>query len=186
MSSPGPSPSDPFDILGVPARFDLAPRELRAAYLAKSAALHPDVAGIEDDAAGSALNQAKGILENPEARAEALLRRLGGPTKEMDRSLPATFLQEMLETREEIEAALGSGSTAEREKWERWAEARRRDHIEKVAELFRAALSSGAESGKAADQGVLRAIRTELNMWRYVERLIEQLNESERGAGGGL
>jgi molecular chaperone HscB len=176
---------DPFDILGVPPRFDLSPQELRAAYLAKSATLHPDVVGgAEDDEAGSALNHAKRLLANPEARAEALLVRLGGPSKEMDRSLPPAFLQQMLETREEIEAAIASGSATDRAAWEQWAETRRRSHIEKVAELFRTAGVGRAESDKQADTGVLRAIRTELNMWRYVERLIEQLNESDRGDGG--
>jgi DnaJ-domain-containing protein 1 len=169
---------DPFDILGLPATFDVNPAELRAAFLAKSGTLHPDVAGHDDPEAlarSAALNKAKRVLADPETRAEALLARLGGPAKDQDRSLPPAFLQEMMETREEIDAAIASGDPGEVVKWERWAEERRQGHIESVARQFRELINPPAP----ADSGRLRAIRMELNMWRYVQRLIEQLADAE-------
>src|SRR5262249_4446136 len=87
--------SDPFDVLGLPARFDLPPAEVQAAYLARSRTLHPDALGsesTEDGVRAAELNDAKRVLENPETRAEALLTRLGGPRKEQDRTLPPSFL----------------------------------------------------------------------------------------------
>ncbi len=167
---------DPFDVLGLPARFDLEPGELRAAFLARSRELHPDVSGMEDeDDAAATLNQAKRQLENPETRAEALLTRLGGPSKEMDRTLPPAFLQEMLEIREEIGDAIATRHPDEVVKWERWANERRRGHIASVSRRFKMLTASGS----IADFNALREIRTELNMWRYVERLIEQLSDAE-------
>lgn len=126
---------------------------------------------LEAEAAAAALNQARGVLTDPESRAEALLLRLGGPRKEDDRTLPPTFLAEMMEVREEIEAAIGQAgeeAAAARMKWEEWARERRRGHIARVGELF----AGGAGSG---DPSALRQVRIELNMWRYAERLIEQL-----------
>ena len=171
MSAP-----DPFEILGLPPRFDIAPGELRAAHLSRSRELHPDVAGMgseDDDAA--ALNQAKRLLEDPETRAEVLLTRLGGPTKELDRSRPPAFLHEMLEIREQIGEAIDARSPDEIAKWEAWAQERRREHIGRVGEHFRKLINEPT----GPDSSSLRAIRLELNMWRYVQRLIEQLSDAE-------
>jgi molecular chaperone HscB len=178
MPPPAPNlPPDAFDALGVPVSFDLSIPQLRAAFLARSAAIHPDVAAGDSEADAAALNEAKRTLENPETRAELLLARLGGPRKEQDRSLPPSFLQEMLEVREAIDAAVESRDPGAIAKWEDWAEERRRAHIRAVADLFRAATGSPQPSPHPADQpsDIRRAIRMELNMWRYVERLIEHL-----------
>jgi curved DNA-binding protein CbpA len=165
-------PPDPFDTLGVPPTFDLTPAQLRTAFLARSGQLHPDVAaGAESEAA--ALNEAKRALDDPESRAEALLARLGGPAKHQDRSLPPAFLQEMLEIREQIDASRATPGGVEQ--WERWAAERRSQHIESVAYLFR-----NMDPGRP-DESALRAVRRELNMWRYVERLIEQLDSGGEG-----
>lgn len=189
---------DAFDVMGLPPRFDLAPAVLQAAYLALSAKVHPDAAGAPAQSAGdpetegkaAELNAAKRTLENPETRADLLLRRLGGPTKEQDKSLPQSFLMEMLETREEIEAAVASKDPAAIERWQDWAAERRRAHIAAVKALFEDLLkqpeTTGGGTAQAsppalappANAAALKAIRAELNMWRYIERLIEQLDES--------
>ena len=156
---------DPFAALDLPRRYALDPAELDRAYLERAAALHPDVSAGDDDAPRRAaeLNHAKRTLEDPERRARALLALLGGPGKE-DRSLPPGFLMEMMETREQIEAA--RGSPAERARWEAWAVDRRGEYEAEVAALF----------GRHTEPGVLATIRTTLNAWRYIERLIEQLD----------
>jgi molecular chaperone HscB len=158
---------DPFDLLGLPPVFDLDAPALQRAYLQRSAAIHPDLAAQDAEAArqAAALNQAKRMLDDPERRANALLARLGGPGKERDRSLPPGFLIEIMETREEIESA--RLDPAARTRWEHWGAERRAAYAARVSGLFASAGSNPA---------VLRAIRTELNAWRYIERLIEQLD----------
>lgn len=160
---------DPFDLLGVAAVFDLDPAELERAYLARSAALHPDLAAGDADVArrSAVLNQSKRILEDPERRADALLSRLGGPTREKHKALPDGFLAEIMETREAVEEA--GRDPGARARWEAWAEERRREHIAIVSGLFKAL-------GEPPDPAALSAIRTRLNAWRYIERLIEQLD----------
>lgn len=218
---------DSFDLLGVPARFDLEPAAVRAAFLRKIAAAHPDRAGgagvagasfgFEDDdeeagpagraegvgSAGTAerLNAAKLELENPETRAAALLRRLSttagvvGTGKDDDRTLPAGFLMEMMETRERIDAELDGavkrGTEAARQtltKWEAWAGEQRAQHLAEVGKLFAQITGAGesASSGGSDAKAALKAVRTRMNAWRYVERLVEQLRERALGGGGGL
>lgn len=169
---------DAFDILGLEPRFDLGAPAIRRAYLARIAALHPDSAHRtgSDDAdhadggrASAALHQAKATLEDPERRANALLARMGGPAKEQEKSLPPGFLMETMEMRERIESALASRDPDARAAIEREAADRRAAHIARVTSLFLALPTSASPES-------LRAIRTELNAWRYVERLIEQLD----------
>jgi molecular chaperone HscB len=167
-------PTDPFDLLGLPPTFNLDMGALQREFLRRSAAIHPDRAtetgGEEDEQGESAdLNRARQILENPELRAEALLARLGGARKEADRSLPPGFLAEMMSTREQIEEARASGDQGAISRWEEWADQRRREHIRAVSGLF-------AEHGRTGEAAVLGRIRVELNVWRYTERLLEQLD----------
>jgi molecular chaperone HscB len=162
---------DPFEILGLPARFDLDEGTLQRAYLARAAAIHPDLGADqgEGDVQTASLNRAKSMLADPERRANALLERVGGPGKGQDKSLPAGFLVSIMETREAVEEALSSKDAAQREKWEAWAQEQREEYQGRVSRLFDALSDS-------RDPATLRAIRQELNAWRYIERLIEQLD----------
>jgi molecular chaperone HscB len=165
---------DPFDALGLPASFDLDQGEIERAYFARSAAVHPDVAAGDDEAQRrmTILNQAKRTLDDPERRADALLIRLGGPPREQDRSLPPDFLMEIMEVREAIESALQERDPAlrqrQRDHWEAWAEDQRLQAIADIGRMFRQLPPSPAPEQ-------LRDIRTRLNAWRYIERLLEQL-----------
>lgn len=155
--------NDPFLILGLPRRFDLDEAALRRAYLARVAAIHPDL--TTEDAAQSAsaeLNQARELLGNPESRADVLLKLLGGPAKEADKSLPVGFLMDIMETREALDAALASKDASELERLNAWAHAQRQNYTEAVAAAF-------------ADAN-LKNVRTTLNAWRYIERMIEQMD----------
>lgn len=168
-------PPDPFDILNLPPRFDLDQAEVERAYLARSAALHPDLAANDPEAARAMadLNHARRVLSDPEQRADALLRRLGGPTREQERGLPHGFLAQIMEIRQEIESALAEDDprrcAAERARWQNWARQQRAQAIADVGAMF-AALET------PPTQDALRAIRVHLNAWRYIERLIEQLS----------
>jgi len=160
--------SDPFAVLGQPRRFDIDEPALQRAWLAKSAAVHPDRAGDDEASAErvAELNRARATLTDPERRANALLRLLGGPAKEQDRSLPDGLLAEMLEVREEMESDLADSGEVARRKWEAWADERRAGHMARVGGLF----------AQPAKPETLKAIRRELNAWRYIERMIEQLD----------
>lgn len=159
--------ADPFDALGLEPRFDLPDAEIERAYLARIASAHPD---RDADSAGRAagLNIARTILLSAERRANALLTRLGGPGPSADKSLPDGFLMEMMTVRSEIEEAIAEGGDQARREWEAWADQRRAGHVERITPLF----ARAAEG----DKDTLAEIRTELNAWRYVERLIEQLD----------
>jgi molecular chaperone HscB len=160
---------DPFSVLGLPRRFDLDPGVIERAYLSRVAALHPDLArgDPEAPARAAALNDARAMLADPEKRAEVLLGLMGGSSQ--TKALPEGLLQEMLEAREALEMAQMEGDRAAVARWRDWAEARRAAHIERVRELF--------EAGVRGEAGALDRIRRELNAWRYVERMLEQMHE---------
>jgi DnaJ-domain-containing protein 1 len=171
--------TDPFELLGLPRVFSLAPDAIHAAHLARAAAAHPDIAGdgtSMDDAANeaAALNRAKDQLLDAESRGNVLLELLGGPTKEQDKTLPPDFLMEMMETREEIEGAMGSKDPAQIARWTAWAHEQREALSREVGEMFE-------RMGAAAGPSELRAIRVRLNVWRYIERLVEQLQPDYHG-----
>ncbi|GJM18901.1 MAG: hypothetical protein DHS20C14_11140 [Phycisphaeraceae bacterium] len=155
-----------FEILGLERRFDLDPASIDLAYRARAAALHPDLADPDKAAdaarASAALNDARATLADPERRANALLAALGGPSPSEDRSLPRAFLMEMMDVRQEAEEECSAPEGLA--KWQAWADAQREEAIADVAALF-------AESPDA-----LAPIRERLNSWRYVERMIEQLD----------
>lgn len=166
-----PAPADPFDTLGLEPRFDLRRDQIERAYLARAAGVHPDLAASDDaERTSAALNEARDTLADPERRAEALLARLGGPSKSEGKDLPPGFLMEMMQLREQIEEELSDEADPEAlDRWEAWADERRAQSLDRIAGLFR----------DASDGDTTRAcahIRIELNQLRYIERLIEQLD----------
>ena len=179
MNVPAMAASDPFAMLGLPRAFDIDRGALQAAYLRRSAALHPDRIAdpIERDEAqrrAAALNDARAVLADDEQRANLLLSLLGGPAKEQDKSLPDGFLMDILEIRQEMETAIAGGEVAERERIERLANERRQQHIDAVRELF-ASIDNASSAPPATTRST---IRRELNAWRYIERMIEQLRDA--------
>ncbi|MEC9373198.1 MAG: iron-sulfur cluster co-chaperone HscB C-terminal domain-containing protein [Planctomycetota bacterium] len=170
--------ADPFDTLGLPPRFDLSAASIRAAWLKRSAALHPDrVQAASDDAAraGAELNADKRALEDPERRARALLARHDGAGVDDENALPDGFLMEILEVREEMEAARDRGDSMDH--YESWAEERRAEHIERLGPMFDRLEAAQDDSERRA---AASEIRLELNAWRYIERMLEQLDPDWR------
>lgn len=168
---------DPFALLGLPRRFDIDAPALQRAFLARSAAVSAQALPSDAEEAMLAdLNAAKAALEDPESRADVLLKLLGGPSREQDRSLPDGFLQQVMTVRQEMEeqlqAASGGTRRASVAKWERWCEAERVQHAARVSELFTRLLNVAGPVNTAS----LGAIRRELNAWRYIERMAEQID----------
>jgi len=172
--TPSPTGPDPYDALGLEPRFDLADTEIERAYLSRVASAHPDAGAGAGGADPAALNEARVALLDPERRAGALLARLGGPSASDHKALPDGFLMEIMEVRTEIEGAIASGGEAEREKWERWADEQRAGFIAELTPMFARAGERVASGEDASD--TLTEIRVRLNAWRYIERLIEQLD----------
>lgn len=167
-----PAPTNPFSTLGLEPRFDLTDAEIETTYLGRVASAHPDTSpGGTATTDPAALNDARSILLDAERRANALLAILGGPAASEDRSLPDGFLMQIMETRGEIEDAIASGGEAERTEWEAWADGQREHFIADISGRFAAVRDLPVPA--ASD---LAAIRTQLNAWRYIERLIEQLD----------
>ncbi|GAB4517730.1 MAG: hypothetical protein Tsb0013_21980 [Phycisphaerales bacterium] len=158
-----PGPQNPFALLGLEAAYDLDPRALERRWLQRSAKLHPDRVGDDAEAARelARVNRAKATLSDPESRANALLSLLGGPAKEDDKSLPDGFLMEMFELRDEH----ASGDDETRSRLEAWGEQRRAEHERAIASMFESLSDPPSEHE-------LRAIRLELNAWRYIERFL--------------
>jgi molecular chaperone HscB len=172
---------DPFALLDLPRRFEIDREALQAAYLRKSAALHPDrysdpIEQAEAAERAAALNRARAVLADDEQRANALLALLGGPGKEQEKDLPDGFLMAIMEIRQTMEEVLASGDAARQHDFEEWADDEREALLEKIAGLFRQATP---EDGGPPPPALLREIRIDLNALRYVQRMIEQLEPPE-------
>jgi len=207
-------PPDAFDILGLPPTFDLDPLALKRAFLTRSAQSHPDAIRTgpaqsplgtsittpsasfsPPPASPASINAAHALLANPEQRANLLLARLAGPTKEANRTLPDGFLMEMMDIREQMQE---TGTTeAARDRWRQWGDARRDQHIAAVQALFAGCDFSASTppasnppapapaAPAAAAPALLAALRRELNAWRYIERMLEQIDSGSAGEAGG-
>lgn len=169
---------DPFATLGLPVTMDLDASRIESAYLARARLAHPDhargAAGAQttDDGPIAALNQARRTLRDPALRAEALVRALGGPGAQGDRSVPPGFLQELMAAREGIEADRISGGgalpAAALDRWHAWGERRRQELLDELGRVLRA-----VAPGDAAALGRARRL---LNALRSIERASEQLD----------
>jgi len=173
-------PFDPFATLGLPRAYAVDRAALQRAYLTQAARWHPDrfsdlLQRRHAEQRSAEINAARVCLEDDEHRADALLAMLGGPGKSDDKSLPDGFLMEILDVRSELEAAMQSGDATRKADVQKWADVQRAEYRDRVASLF-------AQAGEPPDKATLNAIRRELNAWRYIERLIEQLDVSHGGA----
>lgn len=162
---------NPFAVLGLPVRFDLDQGSIERAYLQKLASSHPDAGGglTNPQVDAASLNHARAALLDHEQRAIALLEALGGPSSSACKDLPDGFLMEMMSKREEIEEEIQSQEDQARARWESWARDERASYRAQASTLF------GGLSVPPPQQS-LKEIRTLLNAWRYIERLIEQLD----------
>lgn len=169
---------DAFHRLGLPRRFVLDTGELERAYLRHSREVHPDyhLGGASADLSASlelsaAVNEAYNTLRDPFTRAEHLLALEGGPTAAEYRQMPPAFLTEMLELREELEAARGAGGgrlDALATDFDR----RYAAMLGGVADLFRR-----YERADSADRShLLTQVRASLNAAKYVRGLIRDMN----------
>lgn len=169
---------DPFQTLGVPARFDLDSAELEQRHRDLSRALHPDrYAGAPAAERRLSLsraievNDAFRLLKDPIRRAEALLRRAGVPVGETVEPKPSpALLMEMMEQREEL------------------AEARRRKDLAAVHALGEVMRRREAEvlalvgrmfEGAGAAKDALAAVLPHVGELRYLRRFLDEVSAIE-------
>ena len=162
---------DAFEVLGIEPAFDIDRALVERRWLMHTARLHPDRAADPHDAARqlARVNAARHTLLDDEQRANALLRHHRGPSSEADNRLPDGFLIEIFELRQDIEETLASRDPEGIAAVEADATHRRHAFITTVAHLF-------ANLTDPPTPDDLATIRRQLNAWRYIERLIEQLH----------
>lgn len=172
--------SEAFQVLGVAPRFDLSPRDLRAAWMRRAAAVHPDAGSVVDGGAvdggavdqSARVNDAMRILADPIGRAQALLELRGAP--EVDGgAMPQPFLLEMMELRERADLCAGDAAATAALRDE--AVSRRDEAVAEIARLF------AHPSAGAMDAGAAREVIAQINVVRAFERMMEQLDR-EQGA----
>jgi len=160
------SSSDAFELLGLPARFDLDAQVIERAFFERSKELHPDryasAPAAERVAALSksrALNDAYAVLKKPVGRAEYLLERHGVTIGDNERLDPAEIML-VLEAREELAEARLAEDTAKLESLQSQMQKRRAHALEELDGLF-----------AAGDwPGVKRVVIS----LRYIDRYLEE------------
>lgn len=163
----------PFEVLGLPRRFDVSASVLRTAWMRLLAAQHPDADGSVE--AASDANRAYHLLRDPLSRADVLLS-VGGCSGTGDLRLPDGFLLEMMELRERADEAQGDRNALSSLRAE--AEQRRGIALTTIAAGFEDLASDMRlmTSSRASE------IRTQMNVVRSFDRMLEQLDrESEAG-----
>jgi molecular chaperone HscB len=161
-----PSSSNFFELLGLPARFDLDPSQIERAFFDRSKELHADrfasAPAAERVAALSrsrALNDAYQTLKKPVGRAEYLLQRAGVTIGDNERLDPEMIMR-VLELREELAQARAAKDLATVERLQGQMKQRRDQALHELGELFAADDTVGAKR-------VLIALR-------YIDRYLEE------------
>ncbi len=164
MSVAARSVENPFDVLGLPARFALDPAELERRFRDVQRAVHPDrhahaAPAVRRAALSGAVSasQAYRTLRDELARGEALLAVLGAPAT-APKADPA-LLMEMMTLRESLEEARG--------------DARRIGALH--AEVERSRTSALDALGAAFDAGDLPRAAALLARLRYHRRFLDEV-----------
>ncbi len=160
------SSSDAFGLLGLPARFDLDPAVIEAAFFERSKALHPDKHATAPAAErvavlsrSRALNDAYHTLKKPISRAEYLLDR-GGVTIGDNERIDPELVMGVLEAREELAEARSDGRRTKLEELRGTMAERRATAIAELPGYF-------AANQLADAKRVLIALR-------YIDRYLEE------------
>ena len=175
---------DPFELLGVPRKFDLDKALLRRRLRTLSRRMHPDFFGTAGDQQRAlaerntaALNEAYEELSGDLRRADGLVRRLGGPDEQAERQMPQEFLMEVMEWNESLEELRSaepsteppSGGPAAGELDSLEAQLNDR-HDQTLAEVGRL-LTPLPEPGTPA----LGEVRRLLNALRYLQKTLSEI-----------
>jgi molecular chaperone HscB len=157
-----------FELLGLPARFDLETAVIERAFFERSKETHPDrFAAAEHSPAervaalsrSRALNDAYQVVKNPIARAEYLLVR-GGLTIGDNECVEPELLMDILELREELAEARATKQLPQVERLRAVMASRRAAAVGTLNELF--------------ERDDLPEIKRQLILLRYLDRYLEE------------
>lgn len=167
--------NDPFSLLDVPLRYELDRADLDRRMRRAAARLHPDrtrdpIAAEENATRLAEMHAAADLLRDDLKRADRLIDLWGGPDASGEQGLPDGFLESMLDVRMELESALQAGDEQGIERLEAWATSEWSDRRQAVAALL--------VGDRPVPEDDRRAARRELNRWRYIQRMLEQLHPS--------
>lgn len=179
--------TDPFSLLGVPARFDLDKSELEARQRELSKVLHPDrfaAAGAAERRAAlnkaMSVNEAVRLLKNPVSRGHALLGRLlRGETEPPEARVAPTLLMEVMEWREELANAFARRDKAGVERIAQTASTRRAATVSELTNRFAALMENATAGAVSAADPEVAAIAHGLAILKYFERLAEEVRRME-------
>jgi molecular chaperone HscB len=169
---------DPFATLGLERRFDVDLRAVERTHRDLSRATHPDrhsegPPSSRAEALGRSveINEAFRIVRDPIKRAEALFALAGIPVGETNEPKPSpALLMEILERREELEAAKDARDLA---KVRALGEA-----IDARARAGERALAEGFDDADG-DRGRLDALVHKLGELRFYRRFLEHVSDIE-------
>jgi molecular chaperone HscB len=169
---------NPFSLLNMPMKFDVDAKALHRAFVAQSAANHPDrfVDPLDQaDAAdrSAAINKAYLTLKNTFDRAAAMIALLAEKPIADTKQLPANLLMEMMEIREELEDAQASQNQAELDRLKQWADDQEKVYMQTIA----AALNEAVDLPAADRSESLNKATEQLNALRYIQRMLEEFSE---------
>ena len=166
-----------FEVLGIPASFELKSSELEERYQQLSLKLHPDFYGSAPEAekllsetASAILNTAHKTLQEPTLRAGYLLHLLA-EKKQLDKSsLPEGFLAEMFFLQEALDELLDSVNSVELSAMHDDLQNRKNNIEADYAPLFK------KHKDYPKDPRILQQLQTHLNAERYLRRLLERIS----------
>lgn len=178
---------DPFELLGVPARFDLDKAEIEARQRDLSKVLHPDrfatAGSVERRAAlnkAIAVNEAVRTLKNPVSRGTALLARALSQTAAGELPevrVPQGLLMEVMEWREELSNAFGQRDSATVTRIAQTATARRESVMRELTEAF--VTLSERTGAVAPTDAAVTTVAERIATLKYFERLGEEVRRME-------
>jgi molecular chaperone HscB len=189
---PIPSSVDYFEVLGLPHKLRIDPKDLEKRFHDLSRRLHPDFYQNRGDAEreislrnAALVNNAYRTLRNPEARAEYLVRRIEGGNEEVSIQPPADLFEEILELQETLEEYKSfSGEDVERERLREKLASARTGLNERSQKLFvRLEKAFDAWDGLAredqeARERLLKEMKEALSHRAYLARVINDVNQA--------
>jgi len=182
------SVASPFAALALTPRWSVDTKQLKRTLLRLSRLVHPDYfAGAEEEIreraedASAALNESYETLTSDFARADWLVRFLGGPSDSDERQMPQAFLMQVMEWNEAVEQARGAAPDSPRrvatEVLSQTLREERRARFEAVARLLTPLPPQAAPE--------LAEVRRELNVVRYIDRIQAELESLRLDAALG-
>lgn len=168
----------PFELFGLPLGFDVSPELVKRRLVQSTRLVHPDFhaqASAEQRALAehnsARLNEAHALLTDEVARADWIVRHLGGPDENAEREMPRAFLLEVLEWNESLESARAEpdspANVSALAVLSGELIARRTTALANVARRLTPLPAHAAPA--------LRAVRQELNALRYLDRALAEI-----------